>query len=129
MCWLQTWIPALLVVAFVTWMILHSRLEAGPGEALRRWWRRAWPPRFLVLIALLFGSALAFALYDAPAQAKILPVGLDALAASVLFFGPWWWRTLVALPRWLGGDGPSPLRVRTSRAIGLDAVPTTGERP
>jgi hypothetical protein len=103
--WLNRWAPALLVVGFVAWVILHHRLEAGLGEVLQRRWRRAWPPRPVVLIALLVASALAFVLPDAPAITKILPVGLDALALSITFFGAWW--RLVTLPRWLGGPGSS----------------------
>jgi hypothetical protein len=115
--WLHRWVPALLVVIFVVWVILHNRLEAGLGEVLHRWWRRAWPPGPLVLSALLFASALAFVLHDAPAKAKILPVGLDVLAFSVILFGKWW--MLVTLPRWLGGPGPSPaLLVRAGLLAG-----------
>jgi hypothetical protein len=55
--WLLHWGPALLVVTFVAWLILHKRLEAGLGDTLRRQWRRVWPPAPLVLIALLVASA------------------------------------------------------------------------
>lgn len=122
--WLHRWAPALLIVAVVVWVILHTRLEAGLGDVLQRQWRRAWPPASSVLIALLVASTLAFVLNDAPTEAKILPVGLDVLALSVILFGAWW--TLVALPRWLGGAGPPPLPVRTSHAIGAAAL--SGER-
>ena len=99
--WLHRWVPTLLVVTFVAWLILHHRLEAGLGDVLLRRWRRAWPPAPVVLIPLLFASTLAFVLLDAPVKARILPIGLHALAFSLTLFGPWW--TLVALPRWLGG--------------------------
>jgi hypothetical protein len=117
--WLHRWLPAALVVAFVVWVILHHRLEAGLGDVLRRRWRRAWPPAPVVLVALLVASALAFVLPHAPATAKIVPLGLAALALSMLLFGSWW--RLVTLPGWLGGPGPSPSSARTSGAIG--AVP------
>jgi hypothetical protein len=104
--WFHRWVPALLVVACVIWVILHNRLEAGLGEALQRRWRRAWPPGPLVLVALLFASALAFVLHDAPAKVKIMPIGLDVFALFVILFGTGW--TQVALPRWLGGPGPAP---------------------
>ena len=106
--WLLRWGPAFLVVTFVAWLILHRRIEAGLGDVLRRQWRRAWPPGLPVLIALLVTSALTFVLYDAPTTAKVLPVALDVVALSMILFGHWW--TRVTLPRWLGGDGPSPLR-------------------
>ena len=115
--WLHRWVPAFLVVTFVAWVILHHRIEAGLGEVLRRRWRRAWPPRLPVLIALLVASALTFVLHDAPPTAKVLPVALDVLALSMILFGHWW--TRFALPRWLGGDGPSPLLSSASvRPIG-----------
>ena len=115
--WLHRWVPAFLVVTFVAWVILHHRIEAGLGEVLRRQWRRAWPPRLPVLIALLGASALTFVLYDAPPTAKVLPVALDVLALSMVLFGHWW--TRFTLPRWLGGDGPSPLLSSASvRPIG-----------
>ena len=82
--WFHYWAPALLVVTFVVWAILHKRLEAGLGDVLLRQWRRVWPPGPLVLIALLLASTLAFVLQDAPAKAKILPVGLDVLALSMI---------------------------------------------
>ena len=105
--WLIRWGPAFLVVTFVAWVILHHRLEAGLGDVLRRRWQCAWPPRLPVLIALLVASALTFVLYDAPPTAKLLPVGLDVLALSMILLGNWW--TRFSLPRWSGGDGPSPL--------------------
>jgi hypothetical protein len=101
--WFHRWVPAMLVVTFGVWVILHHRLEGGLGEVLRRRWRRAWPPAPWVLIALLVASALAFGLPDAPRKAKIMPLGLDVFALSMLLFGTWW--KLVALPRWLGGPG------------------------
>jgi hypothetical protein len=103
--WLHRWAPAMLVVTFVVWVILHNRLEGAPGEGLRRRWRRAWPPAPWVLIALLVASALAFGLPDASTKAKIMPLGLDVLALSTVLFGTWW--KLVTLPRWLGGDRDS----------------------
>ena len=100
--WLHRWVPTLVVVTFVAWLILHNRLEAGLGDVLLRRWRRVWPPRPVVLITLLCASTLAFVLLDAPVKAKIVPIGLDVLALSLILFGPWW--TRVALPGWLGGS-------------------------
>jgi hypothetical protein len=117
--WLHRWAPAVLVATFVVWVILHNRLEAGLGERLHRQWRRAWPPGPLVLTGLLFASTLAFVLHDATATAKIVPVGLNVLALSLILFGAWW--TLVALPRWLGGTGTGRVTFgspRTATGIG-----------
>ena len=92
----------------------EERPEAGLGEMLERRWRHVWPPGLVVLIALLLASALAFGLRAAPVTAKILPVGLDVLALSMILFGAWW--RLVALPRWLGGPGSSLSFVRLGPA-------------
>jgi len=116
--WFHRWVPALLVVTFAVWVILHNRLEAGLGEALRRRWRRAWPPGPVVLSALLFASTLAFVLHDAPAMVKILPVGLNVLALSVIFVGTWGTRV----------TGPSPFLVRAFDAIGVGTLAVKGER-
>jgi hypothetical protein len=101
--WLHRWVPAVAVAVFVAWLFLHARLEADLGDTLHRQWRRAWPPGPVVLIALLCASTLAFVFHDTPATGKIMPIGLNVLALSLIFFGAWW--TLVALPRWLGGPG------------------------
>ena len=113
--WLHRWMPAVLVVTFVAWVILHHRLEAGLGEVLHRQWRRAWPPGPLALIALLFASMLAFLLQDAPAKARFLPVGLDLLALSLILLGPCW--ALVASPRRLGGARTIAARVGTGPGL------------
>jgi hypothetical protein len=112
--WFHRWAPALLVVTVVVWVILHHRLAAGLGDVLHRRWRPAWPPGPVILSALLVASALAFVLPDAPAKVKIVPVGLDVLALSMVLCGAWW--RLVALPRWLGGAGPLPFLARPSSA-------------
>jgi hypothetical protein len=115
--WLHRWVPVLLVIGFVVWLIVHHRLEAGLGTVLQRRWQRAWPPGPVVLIALLLASAVAFVLPGAPPMAKIVPVGLDVLALSMLLFGSWW--RLVTLPSWLGGPGSSLSFVRVSEAMSV----------
>jgi hypothetical protein len=121
--WLPHWSLAFLLVTLVAWLVLHHRLEAGPGDRLGGLWRRVWPPGSLALLALLGASVLVFVLADAPATAKVVPIGLDVLALSMILFGHWW--SLFTLPRWLGG--PAPPRVRASAAPGMDALTTKGE--
>ena len=84
--WLHEWLPVLLVAAFVAWVVLHERLEGALGDALVRYWRRAWPPRTFYLIASLFASTLAYWVH-VPLQARLLPVGLNALALVLLLRG------------------------------------------
>lgn len=101
--WLHRWVPAFLVVAFVSWIILHKRFEGHRGEALGRRWRRAWPPGTGVLIPLVAASMLGYWLADAPITSKILPVALNVLALSMVLFGNWW--TLLARRQRLEGSG------------------------
>jgi hypothetical protein len=87
---LHAWIPALLATAFVSWVILHKRLEGDFGDALARRWRRGWPPGHLVLILLLATSAsLVVWESDARPLAKVLPVTLDILGLSMIVLGGW----------------------------------------
>lgn len=86
---LHAWIPALLALAFVSWVILHKRFESDFGDALTRRWRRGWPPGRLVLILLLVASALLVWESGVRPLAKVLPVTLDILGLSVILFGGW----------------------------------------
>ena len=86
---LHAWMPALLAIAFVSWVILHRRLEGDFGDALARRWRRAWPPGHLVLIPLLAASAFVVWDSDVQALAKVLPVSLNVLGLSMIFPGGW----------------------------------------
>lgn len=87
--WLHQWVPGALVAIFVVWAILHARLEAGLGEALGRRWRRAWPPRPLVVSALLMLSAGIFVIDEGPALAKVLPVALAVVGLGLLLIAAW----------------------------------------
>lgn len=84
---LHAWVPAFLVIAFVSWVIFHKRLEGDFGDALARRWRRGWPPGRLVLILLLATSTLVIWESDARPLAKVLPVTLDILGLSMILFG------------------------------------------
>lgn len=86
---LHAWIPALLAIAFVSWVILHKRLEGDFGAALTRRWRRGWPPGRLVLMLLLLTSAALVWESEAPVLAKVLPVSLAILGLSMIVLGGW----------------------------------------
>lgn len=88
--WLHQWFPALLVAAFVLWILLHKRLEGDLGTGLLRLWWRLWPPRTFVLVPLLLAGALLYWVANVPITAKVMPVTLNLLALSVLLFGNWW---------------------------------------
>ena len=86
---LHAWIPAFLAIAFVSWVILHKRLEGEFGDALARRWRRGWPPGRLVLTLLLAASAIVVWESAARPLAKVLPVTLDVLGLLMILLGGW----------------------------------------
>lgn len=85
----RAWIPALLAIAFVSWVILHRRLDGEFGDALTRRWRRGWPPGRLGLILLLVTSALLLWGSEARLLARVLPVSLTILGVSMIVLGGW----------------------------------------
>ena len=87
--WVEEWLPALLVAAWVSWLVLHERLEGHLGEAIIRRWQRDWPPRAVPLVALLATSTLAYWVY-APLPGKILPIALNLFGLSMIFLGNSW---------------------------------------
>jgi hypothetical protein len=90
--WLHEWFPALVVAAFVLWALVHNRLEGDLGDVLRRWWRRAWPPKTLLLVPLLLAGTLGYWLSNVPTRVKILPVALNVIALSLVVLSGWWRR-------------------------------------
>ena len=58
--WFHAWFPALIVAAFVVWVLLHKRLEGDLGDTLLPLWRRVWPPAPLVLVPLLVVTTMAY---------------------------------------------------------------------
>ncbi len=114
--WWHRWVPALLLAGVVSWAILHTRLEGNLGRILGRLWRRAWPPRTIVLVPLLSGGTLAYWVSDEPITPKVLPIALNMVALSILLFGNWW--RMFAQPRrfpaekevrWGPASGASPI--------------------
>jgi hypothetical protein len=82
--WFHAWFPALLVVAFVIWVLLHKRLEGDLGRALLPLWRHVWPPAPLVLVALLVAATTAYWVSDQPVLRKVMPLTLTLFAPSRL---------------------------------------------
>jgi len=87
--WLHEWVPALFVAAFVLWIIVHHRLEGDLGDVLFRWWRRAWPPKTLVLVPLLLAGTLVYWRSNVPITVRVLPVMLNVIALSLVVLGSW----------------------------------------
>jgi len=85
--WWHEWMPALLVVAFVAWVVLHKRFEDERGEGPLRVWRRVWPPATLVLVALIVAGVAVYGVSNRPIEAKVLPIALNAVALAILVVG------------------------------------------
>jgi len=88
-------VPALIVVAFLGWVVLHRRFQ-GPGRAaFMRFRARVWPPATLVLVALTLAGPAMYVLSQASIEAKVLPIALNAAALAVLVAG---WTLPAAVP-------------------------------
>jgi len=88
--WWHRWAPLLIVVAFVAWVILHTRLESARGEGLRRAWRRVWPPATLALVVLIAGGTAVYYVSSHAIETKIMPIALNVLAVFTVIFGNGW---------------------------------------
>lgn len=95
--WFHAWFPALLVVAFVAWVLLHKRLEGNLGPALLPLWRRVWPPASPVLVPLLIAVTMAYWVSDTPMLRKVMPLTLNLVALSMIVWGNRWWSLVPSL--------------------------------
>jgi hypothetical protein len=84
---LHRWVPMLLVIAFVSWVIAHKWLEGTRGQLFIRRWQRAWPPPTLMLLPVFAVGTLALGVSDLPLVAKVLPVALSTLALAMMLVG------------------------------------------
>jgi hypothetical protein len=82
--WWHAWMPALLLVAFVLWAVLHTRFEGDRRAGFMRFRARAWPPATLILIALIVAGTAVYGLSREPIEAKVLPIALSAIALAML---------------------------------------------
>ena len=82
--WWHRWIPLVLVVAFVAWLVVHKRLEGPQGAALRRAWQRGWPPAVLVLVAVTVATTALYWLSPSTVNARSVPIALNVLAVVTL---------------------------------------------
>lgn len=87
--WWHAWMPALLVVAFVAWAVLHTRYQGPRREGFMRLRRRVWPPAPLVLIALIVAGSAVYWMSSDAIEAKVLPIALNVLAVGAVVFGSW----------------------------------------
>jgi hypothetical protein len=87
--WWHTWMPAVAVVAFVGWALLHTRYQGERREAFMRFRRRVWPPAPLVLFALIVASIAVYVTSTDSVEAKAMPIALNLLAAGALILEKW----------------------------------------
>lgn len=121
--WWHRWIPALLMAAVAAWVVFHRRLEGDLGGDLGRRWRGAWPPHTLALVPLLLAATLAYSVANEPITPKVLPIGLNVVALSIIVFGDWWLRfahprrvrTAAGQSRTVLSSGASPVAPGASR--------------
>src|SRR5438105_7618207 len=69
--WWLEWMPALLVLAFVAWLIVHKRFEGEYGDDLRSVRQRFWPPATIVLIALIIAGTAVYGMSNRALEAKM----------------------------------------------------------
>jgi hypothetical protein len=108
--WWHEWMPALIVVAFLAWALLHRRYQGSRREAFMRVRSRVWPPPTLVLVALIVAGTAVYGLSRISMEARILPIALNVVAFGMLVVG---WARVVSLP---------------SRRTPVDAFATKGGR-
>jgi hypothetical protein len=82
--WWHAWMPAVIVVAFVGWAVLHARYQGARRDAFMRARARVWPPDVLVLVALIVAGITLYTVSTAAIEARVMPIALNAVALSIL---------------------------------------------
>jgi hypothetical protein len=95
--WWHEWMPAVLVVAFVAWALLHRRFQGSRRDAFMRVRSHVWPLPTLVLVGLIVAGTAAYGLSRFPMDARILPIVLNVVALGLLVLG--WQRAGAEAPR------------------------------
>ena len=87
--WWHAWMPAVAVVAFVAWALLHRRYQGTRREAFMRFRRRIWPPARLALVALIVAGTTVYVTSSLSLEARVLPIALNVAAAAMIVLGSW----------------------------------------
>ena len=88
--WWLEWMPALLVLAFVAWLIVHTRFEGEYRDDIRRIRQRHWPPASVVLVAAIVAGTAVYGVSSRALDAKLLPIALNVVALFTLVLGIRW---------------------------------------
>ena len=81
------WVPALIVVVFLAWVLVHRWFEGPHGDRLASRWHRMWPPPAALTAAVALVGAVAYAASTASLEVKTLPIALNVLAIGVIAWG------------------------------------------
>ena len=85
--WWHRWMPAVVVLAFVVWVVCHKWLESETGAGRQRAWRSAWPPASPVLLVVIVAVSALYAGSNGALEAKILHIAFNALAGLMVVAG------------------------------------------
>jgi hypothetical protein len=85
--WWHAWMPALILVAFVAWAVLHTRFQGARREGFMRLRQRVWPPATVVLVALIVAGTAVYGSSSDSIEARVLPIALNAVALLILVVG------------------------------------------
>ena len=87
--WWHAWMPAVAVLAFVGWALIHRRYQDERREAFMGFRRRIWPAPRLVLIALIIASTALYFTATVAIEARVLPIALNLVAMGLIVRGSW----------------------------------------
>ena len=87
--WWHAWMPAVAVLAFVGWVLMHRRYQGVRREAFMGLRRRIWPAPRPVLIALIIASTAVYLTATVAIEARVLPIALNLVALGLIVLGSW----------------------------------------
>ena len=87
--WWHAWMPAVAVLAFLGWVLVHRRYQGARREAFMSFRRRIWPAPRLVLIALIIASTAVYLTATVAIEARVLPIALNLVAMGLIVLGSW----------------------------------------
>ena len=111
--WWHRWMPAVVVLAFVVWVVFHKWLESEAGAGRQGAWRGAWPPASLVLLVVTVAGTALYSGSNAAIEAKILPIAFNALAGLMVVAG-------ICMP--LSASPPKPLSPEARAAVAPESA-------
>jgi hypothetical protein len=111
--WWHRWMPAVVVLAFVAWVVFHKWLESEAGAGRQRAWRNAWPPASLTLLVVIVVGTALYSGSNAALEGKILPVAFNALAGLMVVVG-------ICMP--LSASPPVPLSPQARTAVAPESA-------